>query len=220
MEPNNEFMQKLEIKNISNADEKYLKNFYEEIANLDEKIISLIKKRGIKIVLANKFSDVADEKTLDEIAKYSEKYNRSNIDELCRGNCSDHIENGSIQIFYNNTKEGMPAILYHEIGHLIDFHKSFEKPCFSNCQEFIDAYKKDLKINWEKIKKDKRFRLIHFIQNSTPNNPNEMAMQETFAHCFARINNKIDDVDIAGEYFLNSQNATKKLVDSFLSAEI
>lgn len=216
MEFNNEFIQGIEIKNISNADEKYLKNFYEEIANLDKKIISLIKKLGMKIILANKFSDVVCEETLDEIAKYSENYNRSNIDELCRGNCSNHIENGSVQIFYNNTKENMPAILYHEIGHLIDFHKSFETPCFSNCQEFIDAYKKDLKSNWDKIKNDKRFRLMHFIQNSTPDNPNERALIETFAHCFARINNKIDDVDITGEYFTNSQKVTKKLVDDWL----
>ena len=209
-------MQNIEIKNISNADEEYVKNFYEEIKNIDERIISLIKNREIKIILADKFSDVATEKTFEEIKKYNENYNSLNIDELCRGNCSDNIENGSIQIFYKNTKENMPAVLYHEIGHLVDFNKDFENPCLSSKEKFIEAYKKDLKLNWDKIKNDKRFRLIHFIQDSTPDNPCQVAMIETFASCFARINNKIDDVDIAGEYFSNTQIAVKKLVDEWL----
>ena len=210
------YIREIEIKNISNADEEYLKRFYAEINALDERLIKLIKKHNMKIILADKFSDVAPEETLKELKKYKENYDISNIDKTTRGNCSDHIENGSIQIFYNNTKENMPAILYHEIGHLADYNINFEEPCFSSSKEFIYAYKKDLKNNWEKIKEDKRFRLVHYIQDSTPEKPNKTALAETFAHCFARINNKIDDVDIVGEYFTNAQKVTKKLVDEWL----
>lgn len=204
------------IKNISNASKEYLEEFYSEIKNLPQKIVELINEKSFKIILADKASDLFNKHTLDELISYKEDYNIETIDKTIRGNCSDNIDNGSINIFYNTTQNIVGAILYHEIGHLVDYHINFENPVYSTSQEFIDAYKKDLNKNWQKIKKDKRYRLIHYIQNSTPENPDEIALRETFAHCFARSFNKIDDIDIVSEYFENCLKVTKKIVKNFI----
>ena len=64
--------------------------------------------------------------------------------------------------------------------------------------------KKDLKINWESIKRDKRYRLIHLVQDSKPDNPNEIAMAEAFANCFAKMMNEVDEFDFIDLYFKNT----------------
>ncbi len=206
----------LEIKNISNANDEILKEFYSEIHNLHPKFVELINKYNLKIILANKMSDVVDEKFLDGISEYNENYTIENIDKTTRGISSDSIENGSICIFINTAQNIIGTILYHEIGHLVDFYKNFETPIFSTNEKFVKAYEKDLKLNWNKIKNDNRFRLIHYIQNSTPYNLDKLAMMETFAHCFARSFGKIDDADIVSEYFINCLNVTKEFVEEFL----
>ncbi len=206
---------KLTIKNYSSADSKFLKEFYFELENLPKKLADLINKKKIKIILADKFSDIATNETLKEIKKYKENYNPNNINKTIRGICSDDIEGGSICIFYNNAKDSLPVILYHEIGHLVDYYTDFENPSFSIDKNFVEAYKKDLTLNWSKIKTDKRFKLMHYIQDSTPNNPSKSAMIETFAFCFAKNFNKIDTIDIVSEYFENSFNTTKKIIEQF-----
>jgi len=207
----------LTVKNISNADKEALKEFYLEINNLHPKLVELINNHNLKIVFADKMSNVVNEKSLVEMKRYKESYDIENIDKTTRGICSDTIENGSICVFYNTAKDIIGAILYHEIGHLVDCCMDFKNPVFSTNEKFIDAYKKDLKQNWNQIKADKRYRLIHFIQNSTPYNPDKLAMMETFAHCFARSFNKIDDIDITGEYFENCLKVTKELIKQFLN---
>ena len=206
----------LKIENHSHADDKFLNEFYFEVENLPAKLVELINKKNLKIILADKFSDVIDEQTLDSIKEYKENYNLDNIDKTIRGSCSVDIDGGSIFVFYNTTNGIVGAILYHEIGHIVDHFKDYETSNFSNDIRFVNAYKKDLTLNWKKIKKDNRFRLIHYIQNSTPENLNELAMQETFAHCFARSFNKVDDIDIVEDYFENSLNITKEIVNKFL----
>ena len=71
--------------------------------------------------------------------------------------------------------------------------------------------------NWVNIEQDKRYRLIHFIQNSTPDNPNKLAMAETFASCFAKTLNEIDEFDFIGLYFKNSLQEANEIVEDFLS---
>lgn len=197
-------------------EENFLKEFYKEIENLNQNIIDLLISKNLKIILANKISDVIGNNISDDIKNYKENYDIENMDNKIRAICSDNIENGSICLFSNNTKDTIGTILYHEIGHVIDFYKNFETPSYSTTTEFIEAYKKDLSINWEKIKNDKRYRLIHLLQNSTPQNPSKLAMLETFAQCFARINNKIDDIDVIYEYFQNCLEITKKLAKNYI----
>lgn len=207
------------VENKSNADSNYLKAFYNEVNGLDDKIKHIINSCKIKIILVNKFTDLMPAQKIDkEISHYSENYYKSNRrDELTRGVCSDTVN--AIGIFYNNTTiDIIGAILYHEIGHLVDYYKSnnFDRATLSTKEEFINAYKTDLSLHWNEIQQDKRFRLIHYVQNSTPENPSKTAMLETFAHCFARIYGKIDDIDIVNLYFQNSKNVTEKIVQDFL----
>ena len=84
-------------------------------------------------------------------------------------------------------------------------------------QNNIEAYKKDITTHWDKIKNDNRFRLKHYIQSSTPNNTSQAGLVETFAFCFAEINNKQEDINILGEYFENSVITAKNIYNEFLS---
>ena len=74
---------KLTIKNYSSADSKFLKEFYFELENLPKKLADLINKKKIKIILADKFSDIATNETLEEIKKYNKNLNIIGID--CTG---------------------------------------------------------------------------------------------------------------------------------------
>jgi len=212
------------IKNISNADKEYVNLFVQKINLLDKKIKSLILSINYTIVLANKCSDVYSEKEfnklIEEVNDYKEEYTKNNIDKTLRGTCSDTIK--KICAFLNTTPEKqLGFILYHEIGHFLDFYNKtgiFKKNYLSSKKEFVNAYKKDLSKNWDNIKQDKRYRLIHLIQESTPENPNKIAMAETFANCFAKMLNEIDEFDFIELYFKNSLQATKKIVENFLSS--
>ena len=157
------------VENKSSAPKEYLKVFHSEINNLDEKIKKIIVELGFKIVLADKFCDLIDSKNIDkELRYYKENYLEKVQKDTIRGLLSDDYR--TIFVFYKTAaKETLGAILYHEIGHLIDYYKyNFKKPYFSSNPKFINAYKKDLSANWDKIKNDNCFRLIHYIQNSTP----------------------------------------------------
>ena len=164
--------------------------------------------------MADKFCDLIKDKNTDkDLSLYKENYLKENRkNETIRGLLSDNYF--AVFVFYNTTtKENLGAILYHEIGHLIDYHKyNFKKTYLSSNAKFINAYKKDLTENWDKIKNDNRFRLIHYIQNSTPKKASHIALIETFAHCFASINNKIDDIDIVNLYFKNSKQKAFELL--------
>ncbi len=204
------------VENKSSAPKEYLKVFHSEINNLDEKIKKIIVELGFKIVLADKFCDLIDSKNIDkELRYYKENYLEKVQKDTIRGLLSDDYR--TIFVFYKTAaKETLGAILYHEIGHLIDYYKyNFKKPYFSSNPKFINAYKKDLSANWDKIKNDNCFRLIHYIQNSTPKKASRLALNETFAHCFANIHNKIDDIDIVNLYFKNSKQVVFELVQDY-----
>ena len=83
----------------------------------------------------------------------------------------------------------------------------------SSNDEFQNAYKYDLVKNWEKIKNDKSFRLIHYIQNSTPDKINPNAVIETFAEAFGVINNKLNDEKTVEKYFKNAIEVEKELLN-------
>lgn len=195
------------IKNISNASRDFLESLNTELNNLNPKIVRMIKNRNLKIIVANKLSDVLNEKENRILIDY----NVENKDLTTRGLCSDTV--GAIAIFSDVTGiKIIGAILYHEIGHLFDRYNSWEVPSYSNSKDFIEAYQKDISKNWDKIVKDKRFRLKHYIQNSTPDNISFNATCETFAHCFAYAHNKFDDELIVAEYFDNALECTKKFL--------
>ena len=208
----------LVIKNISNAKDEFLAAFYKEINGLDKKLVDIINSKHLTIILANKLSDVITQKSKNDI-ELLQDYHPDDRDITTRGLCSDTIN--AICLFSDVIAiQNIGAILYHEAGHLLDFYvdwgKENIKANLSSKKEFIEAYKQDITSNWEKIKNDNRFRLKHYIQNSTPDNLSQAGLTETFAHCFARINNKFDDVDILGEYFENSLIVSKGIYTNFL----
>lgn len=215
-------MKKL-IKNTSKTNGEYVKIFEQKIDLLDDKIKSLILSVDYEIVLANKCSNVYSrkefKKLINDIGDYKENYTQETIDKILRGITSDIIK--KICVFSNTvSQKQIGFILYHEIGHFLDyFNKTgkFKKFYLSTKRNFVNAYKKDLKENWENIKQDKRCRLIHLIQNSTPEIPNKIAMAETFANCFAKIMNENDEVDFIELFFKNSLCATSKIINNFLT---
>ena len=218
-------MKKL-IKNISNANREYVEIFEQKIDLLDDKIKSLILSIDYEIVLANKCSNVYSEKEfkelINDISSYKENYTQETIDKIVRGITSDIIR--KICVFSETVLQNQIGfILYHEIGHFLDFYNKtgkFKKFYLSTQKDFVDAYKKDLRENWGNIKQDKRYRLIHLIQNSTLKNPNKVAMAETFANCFAKIMNEIDEFDFIDLYFKNSLKATNKIINDFLTTSL
>lgn len=212
------------VKNISNVEKEYFKVFENKVNKLDSKIKFLIASIDYCIVLANKCSEVFSnekfEKLVNEVSNYKENYTKETINKTLRGICSDMIE--KICVFSDNAPEQIIGfILYHEIGHFLDYYNKtgkFKGFQLSSKKEFIEAYKKDLTLHWDIIKKDKRYRLIHLIQDSTPNNPNKIAMAETFANCFAKTMNEVDEFDFIGLYFKNTLQITEKIIQEFLSA--
>ena len=208
-------MNDLIIENISNADNEFLKAFYIEI---NKKIVNIINSKALKIILADKLSDILPPNKND--IEKTQDYHPIDRDTINQGLCSDTIN--AICIFSNTSPiQNLGAILYHEIGHLLDFYNNWEKedaiPELSIKKEFKNAYKKDITIHWNKIKNDNRFRLKHYIQSSTPESISQSGLVETFAFCFAEINNKQDDIDILGEYFENSVIVARNIYNEFLS---
>lgn len=207
----------IQVENISNADESYAKAFYDEINGLDSKLVKVINAHKTKIILANKLSDILPcEK--NDIEQFQD-YHPENRDELTHGLCSDTIN--AICIFLNTTEiPYIGAFLYHETGHLIDLFQDWGKENITEClslrKEFVEAYKKDVTSHWEKIKKDNRFRLKHYIQCSTPDKISSAGLRETFAFCFAKNNNKQEDIDIISDYFQKTLSVAKNITDEFL----
>ena len=207
------------IENISMADDNFLEVFYKEIKGFDAKIVDIINSKKLKIILANKLSDVLPQGSGD-IETYQEDH-PVNRDITVRGLCSDTI--GSICVFFNTvTIQNIGAILYHEIGHLIDYYDTWLqedcRPCLSTTNEFIESYRFCIAKYWKKIKSDKCFRLKHYIQTSTPENVSVAGVMETFAHCFARLHNKFDDIDIMGKYFTELLPVSEKIYNKFLDS--
>lgn len=205
-------MKDLIVENISYADDSYVETFYNEIKNLDKKLVKLINFFKFKIILADKISDVADSRHTSQ-KRYCEYKHIDNEDLYVRGLTNSCIK--AVCVFHNNVeKEMIGTVLYHEIGHLLDFYRKTIKPktVLSSDREFIKAYKKDLGTFWKEIREDKSFRLIHYIQNSNEKYPNTLAMAEVFASCFSKFNGKYFKEDFISKYFLNSYKISKKLI--------
>ena len=205
-------MYELTIENISNADNDFMQVFYQEINGLDGKLVKIINSKDLKVILADKLSDILPPDKND--IEKTQDYYPVNRDVTTRGLCSDTIN--AICVFSNTvTTQNVGAILYHEIGHLLDYYNTWGQdsvtPELSIKEEFKSAYNKDITKYWDKIKNDNGFRLKHYIQSSTPENVSQAGLMETFAHCFARINGKFDDIDILGEYFENTLVAAKDI---------
>ena len=127
----------LVIENKSNANKDVVNLFYSEINNLDERIKKIIKEKSFKFILANKYSDVRSE--LESPERYTEDYSSAEKrDKIIRGLSDSNIN--SICVFSNTTTpKTMACVLYHEIGHLLDFYYDYDNPCLSMNQKFIDA---------------------------------------------------------------------------------
>ncbi len=211
-------MNSLILDNISNADDEFLQAFYKEINGLNKKLVDIINSKNVKIILADRLSDVLPQDKND--IEKTQDYHPVDRDITTRGLCSDTIN--AICIFSKTvTTQNVGAILYHEIGHLIDFYDTWGNidcsPNLSNNQKFMEAYKFCITKHWDKIKNDNRFRLKHYIQSTTPKNPSVAGLMETFAHCHARINNKLDDIDILGEYFTELLPIANKIYSNFFA---
>ena len=206
----------LVVENISNANKELVDLFYSEIEKLDKRIKKIIKEKSFKFILANKYSDVRTD--FEEPARYTEDYSSAEKrDKIIRGLSDSNIN--SICVFSNTTtKKTMMCILYHEIGHRLDFYYDYDNPCLSMNQEFIDAYTKDFLVNWDKISQDKRFRLVHYVQDSTPEKISKTAIIETLAMSFAKYNGYDDDIDMMGLYFPTCTEVCGKLVEEFLNS--
>ncbi len=213
----------LTVENISNANEDFLNNFFKIINEIDSKLVNIINSKNLKIILADKISDVhtsdKDKQSFkNDLEKY-EEFTVENSDELSHGLCSDTIN--ALCIFSNTTKiPYIASFLYHEIGHYIDYYVNWGNeniaPCLSSKKEFMEAYKNDIAKYWDKIKNDNRLRLKHYIEDSTPEKLSITGLSETFAFCFARNNNKIEDVDIISDYFQETLSIAKKITDEYL----
>lgn len=203
------------VENKSNADKELVDLFYSEIDKLDERIKKIIEKKSFKFILANKYSDVRTE--FEEPERYIEDYSSNEKrDKVIRGLSDSNIN--AICVFSNtNTLQTIVCVLYHEIGHLLDFYYDYDNPCLSMNQEFIDAYKKDFVANWEEISQDKRFRLVHYVQDSTLEKISKTAITETFAMSFAKFNGYDDDIDVMGLYFPTCVKVCGKLVEEFFN---
>lgn len=213
----------LPVENISNADEEFVNAFYKIVNGLDSKIVNLLNSKNIKIILADKMSDVfnsAEEKNKfkKDVEIYKE-YNTENSDKISHGVCSSTIN--AVCIFSNTTEiKYMEYYFYHETAHFIDFNENWDKEdikgFLSTKKEFIETYRKDIAKHWDKIQNDNRFRLIHYIEDSTPEKASEAGLAETFAFCFARNSGKLEDIDIISDYFQETLLAAKKITDEYL----
>ncbi len=194
------------------SDVEYISALQNAINNLDFKILKLLRETDFTIHLYKTPQDfplVANTQYVENLKTYP-----------TRGRCSVGEGIRQISIFKNNTKiEHLEAILYHEIGHFLDFYRCIANNCVnenlfsSSCAAFKSAYRIDLTLNWLKIRKDKRFRLVHFIQNSTPAKINPIAILETYAELFRHINGKINDEETVELYFHNSRNVLIEILN-------
>ncbi|MEI8388412.1 MAG: hypothetical protein WCG23_00870 [bacterium] len=206
----------LEIQNGLNVDEKFLKTLIDELKNLNIEITKLFLDKTMSVFVGYKFSDIYLEQTINNNYGY-----KIDFDEESRGVMSDEIRR--IVLFSKNLKtEHIGAILYHELGHFIDAYKNFgnindlKDLTYSSTQEFINAYEKDFKKNYEIIKNDKNLSLRHFVQDNKPKQIRQTAITETFAELFRLAFNKVNNSKTVELYFPNSL----KVVNEFLNNEI
>lgn len=206
----------LEIQNGLNVDEKFLKTLIDELKNLNIEITKLFLDKTMSVFVGYKFSDIYLEQTINNNYGY-----KIDFDEESRGVMSDEIRR--IVLFSKNLKtEHIGAILYHELGHFIDAYKNFgnindlKDLTYSSTQEFINAYEKDFKKNYEIIKNDKNVSLRHFVQDNKPEQIRQTAITETFAELFRLAFNKVNNSKTVELYFPNSL----KVVNEFLNNEI
>jgi hypothetical protein len=172
----------------------------------------MLKKRGVSFAVVDYISDLIDTSKIMDFKYEVDLKNNS------RGLMSD--EQNLIALSHKNTNvDNIGAILYHELGHFIDSYKNYgnidslSDLTFSSDKKFTEAYKQDFISNWELIKNDNNYRLIHFIQNSTPYNIHQAGIVETFAELYRVANNRTNDTKTVELYFPETLKAQKSIVN-------
>lgn len=203
---------KILIKAKSPVNSFFLEYYQHEIDNISPFLIKMLKKRNVSFAVVDYISDLTNK---NKIMDY--KYD-VNLQKVARGLMSD--EQNLIAISHKNTKiDNIGAILYHELGHFIDSYKNYgninslNDLTFSSDKRFAEAYKKDFILHWETIKNDDNYRLIHFIQNSKPENISQTGIVETFAELYRVANNKINDTKTVELYFSSALEELKRSVN-------
>lgn len=198
-----------------NVKKEFIEVFEQEIEKIPEKIKEMLKKRGVDFVIVDYIDDLYDEQRLKKHAQiYKDDITRK---KTTRGLMSD--ESHCIALSSTTTKiKDIKAILYHELGHFLDAYDNYGKVdelglSLSSRKEFVDAYTKDFIAHYDKIKENDNFRLVHFIQKSTPENISNIGIIETFAELFRWANNIKNDSLTVELYFPTALRVAKKLIN-------
>lgn len=210
------------IENISTEqNEEFKKTFEEAVKNIPQKIKVMLKEKNIKFIIADYVDDTMSE---ERKKKQDERYKDDIVKkETTRGLMSDEID--CIVVSAKNTKiEHIEAILYHEVGHFLDAYDNFGQVdefglSLSSKEEFVNAYTKDFADNYEQIKLDTNFRLVHFVQKSTPENINDAGIMESFAELFRHASGKINDTKTVELYFPTALQTLKQIVNERFDLE-
>lgn len=199
----------------SMTDENFIKTYELEIENIPSQIKIMLEERGIDFLIVDYIHDLFDAERLN---KHNEIYKDDIVKKsTARGVLSD--DNYCIAISIKNTKiEHIGAILYHELGHFLDAYDNFGQVdelglSLSSDEKFIEAYSKDFKNHYEKIKNDTNLSLIHFVQKSTPENINQIGIIETFAELFRVASNKENSTKTVELYFPTALRVFAELVN-------
>lgn len=200
-------------------DKNLIKAYKNTLNNLDEKIIKLIEQKDFTMLLTHDVHDILDDNFFKKLQK---DYVENMFDHPYRGMMTNDNKDDAfyIAVFEKHLKVNeLEGVLYHEIGHFLDGFNIIEKKdpnlklFLSGSEDFQNAYKNDLTKNFDKIKDDKRYRLIHYVENSTPDNINPTAVVETFAEAFMTLNNKVIDEKIIDLYFPNIIEVARELLN-------
>lgn len=198
---------KIEIFN-NVSDSLFIEKFNDTVKSLDPVVKDLLASKDFTLRLCNSIYDIKDKEKYN--TKLSKNYVEGSPKYPTRGICTDENGDLSVCVFTEHLKiEHLEAVFYHEIGHFLDGYELFSKQKEIECidkfisisSEFYSAYKTDLTENYHAISNDKRFRLIHYIQDSTPEKINKVAVIETFAEIYRVLNNKENNEKTVELYF-------------------
>lgn len=204
------------------ADYNYVNLFNTLIEKVDPEIKKMMEEFDFTFEIRNNYLET---RTKDE-AEGLKKIYKYDIDILngVRGNLRDTKDSSgvTITIFHNTvTAEYIETILYHEIGHFLDFYfhlknaagkKSKRRKALSKSPEFVKAFKKDLNEHWDLIKNDNNYRLKHFIQDMSPKKKaTDSVLCETFAELYRHNRGLKNDTKTVELYFPESKNVQMEI---------
>jgi len=204
------------VKNVSTTTDEEFENILKsEIENIPSTIKTLLQGKKIECLIVDYTDDLLDE----ERRQKNNEFYKDDIakKETTRGMMSD--DSNCIAISIKNTKmKDIGAILYHELGHFLDAYDNFGKVdelglSLSSNKKFIDAYNEDFINHYEQIKEDTNYRLVHFVQKSTPDKISQTGIIETFAELFRLACHKTNDTKTVELYFPSALQVLIEIVN-------